>query len=58
MGALADCPLVLPGRVGENLRTPGKVPLDKFVIHNNLTKDPEAYADKKSQPHVQVWSAG
>lgn len=40
--------------VGEDLRTPGKVPVEKFIIHKNLTKDPEAYPDKKSQPHVQV----
>lgn len=40
--------------VAEDLRTPGKVPVEKFIIHKNLTKDPEAYADKKSQPHVLV----
>ncbi|ORX68792.1 hypothetical protein DL89DRAFT_284847 [Linderina pennispora] len=31
-----------------------QVPLDKYVIHKGLTKAPETYADKKSQPHVQV----
>lgn len=30
------------------------LPLDAFLIHKNLTKDPEAYADAKSQPHVVV----
>lgn len=29
-------------------------PLDVFVISKNLTKDPEAYADAKGQPHVTV----
>jgi DNA polymerase elongation subunit (family B) len=33
---------------------PGKVPVEKFVIHKGLTKNPEEYPDKKSQPHVQV----
>lgn len=32
----------------------GQVPLDAYVISKNLTKDPEAYADAKSQPHVVV----
>ena len=31
-----------------------KVPIEKFVIHKGLTKDPKDYADKKNQPHVQV----
>ncbi|KAJ2226748.1 DNA-directed DNA polymerase alpha catalytic subunit pol1 [Coemansia sp. RSA 485] len=31
-----------------------QVPLDRFAIHKGLTKAPEAYPDKKSQPHVQV----
>eukprot|EP01137_Pigoraptor_chileana_P015018 Opistho-2@70403 len=32
----------------------GRTPLDKFIINKGLTKSPEDYADKKSQPHVQV----
>lgn len=28
--------------------------MDKFVIYKGLTKNPEDYADKKAQPHVQV----
>ena len=59
---LSGTPLVLtrcrrPRRadsVAEDLRTPGKVDLEKFIIHKNLTKDPEAYPDKKNQPHVLV----
>ncbi|KAJ1818574.1 DNA-directed DNA polymerase alpha catalytic subunit pol1, partial [Coemansia sp. RSA 2599] len=31
-----------------------QVPLDRFAIHKGLTKPPENYPDKKSQPHVQV----
>ncbi|KAJ2609014.1 DNA-directed DNA polymerase alpha catalytic subunit pol1 [Coemansia sp. RSA 1365] len=31
-----------------------QVPLDKYAIHKGLTKPPEAYADKKGQPHVMV----
>eukprot|EP00041_Stephanoeca_diplocostata_P033068 m.1082251 g.1082251 ORF g.1082251 m.1082251 type:complete len:1545 (-) comp24263_c0_seq2:139-4773(-) len=31
-----------------------KVPIEKFIIHKGLTKDPKDYADKKNQPHVQV----
>ncbi|KAJ1549860.1 DNA polymerase alpha catalytic subunit, partial [Nowakowskiella sp. JEL0078] len=30
------------------------IPLEKFFILKVLTKKPEAYADAKSQPHVQV----
>jgi DNA polymerase alpha subunit A len=30
------------------------VPLEKYVITKNLTKEPEQYADIKSQPHVAV----
>lgn len=30
------------------------LPLEAFIIHKNLTKDPEAYADAKGQPHVVV----
>ncbi|KAJ1942227.1 DNA-directed DNA polymerase alpha catalytic subunit pol1, partial [Linderina macrospora] len=40
-------------RVGDAVRAK-QVPLDKYVIHKGLTKAPEAYADKNSQPHVQV----
>ncbi|KAJ2836260.1 DNA-directed DNA polymerase alpha catalytic subunit pol1, partial [Coemansia sp. 'formosensis'] len=32
----------------------GKVPLDKYTVHKGLTKPPEAYPDKRSQPHVLV----
>ncbi|KAJ2582893.1 DNA-directed DNA polymerase alpha catalytic subunit pol1, partial [Coemansia sp. RSA 1836] len=32
----------------------GKVPLDKYTVHKGLTKPPENYPDKKSQPHVLV----
>lgn len=31
-----------------------EVSLDKYTIHKQLTKNPEEYADAKSQPHVQV----
>jgi DNA polymerase alpha subunit A len=40
-------------KVGEEVRK-GLIPPDKFVIHKGLTKKPEEYADKDSQPHVQV----
>ncbi|ESQ31194.1 hypothetical protein EUTSA_v10003515mg [Eutrema salsugineum] len=32
----------------------GQVALEKYVITKALTKQPEAYPDSKSQPHVQV----
>ncbi|KAJ2739514.1 DNA-directed DNA polymerase alpha catalytic subunit pol1, partial [Coemansia sp. BCRC 34301] len=32
----------------------GKVPLGKYIVHKGLTKPPENYPDKKSQPHVLV----
>lgn len=32
----------------------GQLPLAKYVISKNLTKDPETYADAKGQPHVSV----
>lgn len=32
----------------------GKVPLSLLTITKQLTKNPEEYSDKKSQPHVQV----
>jgi DNA polymerase alpha subunit A len=41
-------------QIAADLRTPGKVPVDKFIIHKGLTKDPKDYADAKNQPHVQV----
>eukprot|EP00039_Didymoeca_costata_P010754 m.145616 g.145616 ORF g.145616 m.145616 type:complete len:1518 (-) comp14951_c0_seq3:205-4758(-) len=31
-----------------------RVPIEKYIIHKGLTKDPSHYSDKKSQPHVQV----
>lgn len=31
-----------------------KIPVDQYIIHKGLTKDPKDYADKKHQPHVQV----
>ncbi|KAI8319863.1 hypothetical protein GQ54DRAFT_22048 [Martensiomyces pterosporus] len=41
------------GKVGNAVR--GKqVPVDKYTIHKGLTKPPENYPDKKSQPHVLV----
>ncbi|KAJ2354433.1 DNA-directed DNA polymerase alpha catalytic subunit pol1 [Coemansia sp. RSA 2618] len=40
-------------RVGAAVRAQ-QVPLDKYEIHKGLTKAPESYADKKSQPHVLV----
>ncbi|KAI8907620.1 DNA polymerase family B-domain-containing protein [Powellomyces hirtus] len=39
--------------VGQEVRA-GLVPIEKFVVNKGLTKNPEDYADKKSQPHVQV----
>jgi DNA polymerase alpha subunit A len=32
----------------------GSVPLGKFIITKQLTKNPSDYPDAKSQPHVQV----
>lgn len=32
----------------------GRYPVEAFIIHKNLTKNPEEYADAKSQPHVLV----
>ncbi|KAJ3040454.1 DNA-directed DNA polymerase alpha catalytic subunit pol1 [Rhizophlyctis rosea] len=40
-------------KVAEDVRE-NKVPIEKYVINKSLTKNPEEYADKKSQPHVQV----
>jgi len=34
--------------------TSGQVPINKFVITKQLTKQPEEYPDAKNQPHVQV----
>jgi DNA polymerase alpha subunit A len=39
--------------LGEQVRA-GQLPLESFVVTKSLTKDPEAYADARSQPHVQV----
>ncbi|KAI8892872.1 hypothetical protein BC833DRAFT_610404 [Globomyces pollinis-pini] len=41
------------GKVGEEVRA-GLIPPTKFVINKGLTKRPEEYADKNTQPHVQV----
>lgn len=41
------------GKVGEEVRKK-LIPAEKFVINKGLTKKPEDYADKESQPHVQV----
>ncbi|KAI9099252.1 DNA polymerase family B-domain-containing protein [Phlyctochytrium arcticum] len=43
-------------KVGQDVRAgPGTViPIDKFIITKSLTKQPDEYADKKSQPHLQV----
>ncbi|KAI7870185.1 DNA polymerase family B-domain-containing protein [Spinellus fusiger] len=38
---------------GEKIRS-GEIPIAKFIINKQLTKNPEDYADAKSQPHVQV----
>ncbi|KAJ1666489.1 DNA-directed DNA polymerase alpha catalytic subunit pol1 [Coemansia sp. RSA 1646] len=40
-------------RVGTAVKTQ-QVPLDKYIVHKGLTKPPESYPDKKSQPHVLV----
>ncbi|KAI9506594.1 hypothetical protein BX070DRAFT_186351 [Coemansia spiralis] len=40
-------------RVGNAVRAQ-QVPLDKYIVHKGLTKPPENYPDKKSQPHVLV----
>ncbi|EJD43695.1 hypothetical protein AURDEDRAFT_88520 [Auricularia subglabra TFB-10046 SS5] len=34
--------------------TSGNIPLEQFIINKRLGKEPEAYPDGKSQPHVQV----
>jgi DNA polymerase alpha subunit A len=39
--------------LGNSIRE-GTVPLNKFVITKQLTKNPEDYPDAKNQPHVQV----
>lgn len=39
--------------MGETIRG-GRIPLDDYIINKRLGKDPEAYPDSKSQPHVQV----
>jgi DNA polymerase alpha subunit A len=40
--------------VAVDVKEGGRIPLDKYIIHKGLTKDPKDYADKKHQPHVQV----
>ncbi|KAJ2550715.1 DNA-directed DNA polymerase alpha catalytic subunit pol1 [Coemansia sp. RSA 1933] len=40
-------------RVGAAVKAQ-QVPLDKYVVHKGLTKPPESYPDRKSQPHVLV----
>ncbi|CAG8628060.1 15156_t:CDS:10, partial [Dentiscutata erythropus] len=40
-------------QLGNDIRSE-KFFIDKFILNKNLTKAPEAYADIKSQPHVQV----
>lgn len=40
-------------KVAQEVRD-GLIPVDKYIITKSLTKNPEEYADKKSQPHVQV----
>ncbi|ORX91154.1 hypothetical protein K493DRAFT_409457 [Basidiobolus meristosporus CBS 931.73] len=40
-------------KIGEEVRN-GLTPINKFIINKGLTKNPEDYADAKSQPHVQV----
>lgn len=32
----------------------GEISLEKFIIRKTLSKDPESYPDKNSQPHVLV----
>ena len=39
--------------VGEETRK-GLILIEKFIVNKQLTKPPEAYADAKTQPHVQV----
>ncbi|XP_017650998.1 DNA polymerase alpha catalytic subunit isoform X3 [Nannospalax galili] len=39
--------------IGENVLN-GSVPVSQFEINKALTKDPQDYPDKKSQPHVHV----
>src|SRR5262245_34089120 len=39
--------------VNEEVRN-GAIPIAKFVINKGLAKNPEDYADARSQPHVQV----
>jgi DNA polymerase alpha subunit A len=40
-------------KVAQEVRD-GLIPVAKYAITKSLTKNPEEYADKKSQPHVQV----
>lgn len=39
---------------GEQIRSNGAIPIEKFVVTKGLTKAPEDYPDAKGQPHVQV----
>ncbi|KAJ3182355.1 DNA-directed DNA polymerase alpha catalytic subunit pol1 [Geranomyces variabilis] len=39
--------------VGQEVRA-GVIPIEKFIVNKGLTKNPQDYADKKAQPHVQV----
>ena len=40
-------------KMGHTIRD-GQIQLEDFIINKRLGKDPEAYPDGKSQPHVQV----
>jgi DNA polymerase alpha subunit A len=40
-------------QVGEEVRKK-LIPVEQYVINKGLTKNPHEYADKESQPHVQV----
>lgn len=41
-------------QVAIDIKTEGRVPLEKFIIYKSLTKEPKAYTDAKALPHVQV----
>ena len=40
-------------KLGDAVRN-NQIPIGKFIISKQLTKDPKDYTDAKSQPHVQV----
>lgn len=40
-------------KISQNAKS-GSIPIEKFVIRKNLSKDPDSYPDKMSQPHVLV----